>query len=505
MDEDVLFEQQMTSRVLPPCVFVIFGVTGDLTGRKLVPALYNLSQEALLPTHFACVGFARRDKNHQDFRNESYDAIQKFSRTKPESKEAFQSFSNLLFYHRSTFDDDAGYQSLKEFLAELDKELGTGGNRIFYLSTQPSYFTEIIDKLKRNGLIYDKCEKNKFSRVIIEKPFGHDLDSASTLQEEISTHLDESQIYRIDHYLGKETVQNLLYFRFANPIFEDLWNNRYIDHIQITVAEEIGIGTRGRFWEETGFLRDMVQNHTMQLLTLTMMEPPVNLGAEAIRDEKVKVLKSIEVLKPEEIDQDVIAAQYSAGFINGSPVPAYRQEENVAEDSRMETYMALKMQVNNWRWAGVPIYIRGGKRLTRRATEIALHFKQGASLFSQKSPNVLVMHIQPNEGISLKINCKVPGLAQAMQPVKMDFRYGSYFGGTPPEAYERLIYDCMAGDSTLFARYDEVLRSWEIMTPILKQWEKKRTGDLIFYPAGSQGPAEAEALIARDGRSWRLI
>lgn len=507
MEELTLSEQDLTSRVLEPCVFVIFGVTGDLTGRKLIPALYNLSQEALLPSHFACVGFARRDKTHQQFRKESYESTVKYSRTKPENATAFDNFANHLYYHQSNFDDDAGYAALKEFLEGIDQDLGTKGNRIFYLSTQPSYFPEIVEKLKKNGLIYDSKVKDKFSRVVIEKPFGHDLQSAIKLQEEVSHYLDESQIFRIDHYLGKETVQNLLYFRFANPIFEDLWNNRYIDHIQITVAEEIGIGTRGRFWEETGFLRDIVQNHMMQLLSLTMMEPPVNLTGEAIRDEKVKVLKAISPMSPEEIDQNVVSAQYGPGFINASPVIGYREEENVPKDSRVETYMAMKLFVNNWRWSGVPIYIRGGKRLTRRATEIAITFKSGINPFTQKNdtnPNVIVIHIQPNEGISLKINSKIPGLTQILQPVKMDFRYDAYFGGTPPEAYERLIYDCISGDSTLFARYDEVIRSWEIMTPILDRWNVNNK-EMIFYPSGSLGPQAADQLMENDGRAWRLI
>lgn len=509
MSEYSLSEQQLSSRLLDPCIFVIFGVTGDLTSRKLIPALYNLSQEALLPSHFACVGFARRDKTHQDFRKEAYEATLKFSRNKPKDEASFENFANQLYYHKSNFDEDEGYEKLKEFLDEIDKQLGTKGNRIFYLSTQPSYFPEIIEKLKKHGLIYDvRDEKEKFSRVVIEKPFGHDLKSAVALQEEISHYLDESQIYRIDHYLGKETVQNLLYFRFANPIFEDLWNNHYVDSIQITVAEEIGIGTRGSFWEETGFLRDIVQNHMMQLLSLTLMEPPVNMSAEAIRDEKVKVLKAITPMTPAEIDQNVIRAQYAPGFVNGQPVQGYREEANVPKDSNVETYFAMKLFVKNWRWSGVPIYIRGGKRLTRRATEIAITFRRGADPFGQKSekqsPNVLVLHIQPNEGISLKINSKVPGMAQVIQPVKMDFRYDSFFGGSPPEAYERLICDCMAGDSTLFARYDEVMESWEFMTPILQRWEEQKK-ETLHYASGSQGPIEADNLIQKDGRNWRLI
>jgi len=503
-----LEEPALHSKLADPCILVIFGASGDLTGRKLIPALYNLAHDALLPSHFACVGFARRDKSDDDFRNESKKDIDQFSRNKPAEDSLFQTFSQQMFYHKSTFDEDEGYESLKKRLEELDRQLGTKGNRIFYLSTQPSYFTTIIQKLSEHGLIYPRSEKKMFSRVIIEKPFGHDLNSAIDLQEDIVKHLDESQIFRIDHYLGKETVQNLLTFRFSNPIFEDLWNNHFVDNIQITVAEELGIGTRGRFWEEAGMIRDIVQNHVMQLLSITLMEPPVNFNANAIRDEKVKVLESVRPMSDEEIDRFVVRGQYAPGLINGEKVGSYRDEENVDPKSDVETYVAMKLFVDNWRWAGVPIYIRAGKRLTRRSTEIAITFKQAPAIFSESGkpfdPNVLVMHIQPNEGISLKINCKVPGQARVVQPVKMDFQYGSYFGGKPPEAYERLIADCMAGDSTLFARNDEVFASWRIHTPIIERWKKTKP-KFPNYAAGSQGPECSDDLLNADDRSWRLV
>jgi len=351
---------------------------------------------------------------------------------------------------------------------------------------------------------------DRWSRVIIEKPFGHDSDSAAELQKDISKNLDETQTYRIDHYLGKETVQNLLVFRFANSIFESMWNYKHIDHIQITVAEDIGIGTRGHFFEEEGLLRDIVQNHMMQLLSLVAMEPPVSLSAGAIRDEKVKVLQSIRPLSKEDFEHSVVRGQYGTGFINGEKVAGYREEKDVNPRSNIETYLALRFFIDNWRWAGVPFYLRGGKRLPKRSTEIAIIFKDAPGvLFQQQGkkndPNVLVIRIQPNEGISLKINCKVPGPSSPIQPVKMDFRYGSYFGQTPPEAYERLIWECILGDSTLFARADEVVQSWKIMTPILEHWAAHPPKDFPNYAAGSWGPKQSDEMISKDGRAWRLL
>jgi len=494
-----------------PCVLVIFGATGDLTSRKLIPALYNLAREGLLPKNFACVGFARRDKSNDAFRDEMKEAINEFSRAKPVDENLWQEFNKQIFYHRSEFDNDAGYDELKKLLDTLDKNFGTKGNRVFYLSTPPSYFPDIVKKLNQHHLIYNVNEvHDKWSRIIIEKPFGHDLKSAISLQKELTTYLDESQIFRIDHYLGKETVQNLLVFRFGNPIFEFQWNNHYIDNVQMTVAEEIGIGTRGKFFEEAGMLRDIVQNHMMQLLSIIAMEPPTNLSACSIHDEKVKVLESIRPIPTENIEKYAVRGQYGPGIIDGQEVIGYRQEDNVNPQSTVETYVALQLFIDNWRWAQVPFYLRAGKRLPKRVTEIAVTFKRAPGFaFEQKgkriASNVVVIRIQPDEGISLRINCKVPGQNSPLQPVKMDFRYGSYFGATPPEAYERLICDCMAGDSTLFARDDEVLASWKILTPILDYWASIRSVDFPNYPSGSWGPIEAERLLLRDGRDWRLL
>lgn len=511
--ENPLQESGRSPKIAEPCIMVIFGATGDLTSRKLLPALYNLMIDGELPSHFTCIGFARRDKTNEEFRNEMFDAISKFSRTKPIDKEAWDTFKEQIFYHRSEFDDDKGYQDLNLLLNDLDSKFGTKGNRLYYLSTQPSFFPTIVEKLNQHGLIYPS-DDSKWSRAVIEKPFGHDLKSAEALHTEISKYLDESQIYRIDHYLGKETVQNLLVFRFSNLIFESIWNNRHIDHIQITVSEEIGIGTRGRFFEEAGIVRDIVQNHMMQLLSLVAMEPPTSMKADAIRDEKVKVVESIRQFPIHKFDEYAVRGQYGKGFINGVEVKSYREEENVAKDSNVETYVALKLFIDNWRWDGVPFYLRAGKRLPKRATEIAISFKNApGSLFCPKGKklgkNLLVIRIQPDEGISLKMNCKVPGITEPLQPVKMDFKYNDYFGGAPPEAYERLISDCMAGDGTLFARIDEVLASWRLLSPLLEHWQAVKATDFPNYPSGSWGPKNAEELLlnveSNGSFFWRLI
>lgn len=505
-----LTETNRSFKIAESCILVIFGATGDLTARKLAPALYNLAREGQLPGHFACVGFARRPKSHDQFRDEMHEAINKFSRSLPIDESLWKTFREQFFYLQSEFDEDQGYEELHQLLNQLDSQLGTKGNRVYYLSVQPSYFTTIVEKLGQHHLIYSPDLPNKWSRIIIEKPFGEDTESAKKLQEDLIQYLDESQIYRIDHYLGKETVQNLLVFRFGNSIFESVWNNRYIDHIQITVAEEIGIGTRGRFWEEAGMLRDIVQNHMMQLLTLVTMEPPTNLYASSIHDEKVKVLESIRPFPEDQLDQFAVRGQYGPGFINGESVIGYREEENVNSHSFVETYVALQLFIDNWRWADVPFYLRAGKRLPKRATEIAITFKKAPGYLFQGvsstiDANILIIRIQPDEGISLKINCKVPALNNVMQPVKMDFRYGSYFGSTPPEAYERLICDCMAGDHTLFARDDEVLMSWKLLVPLLKHWQSQPTHQFPNYAAGTWGPVAAEDMLHRQDKHWRLI
>ena len=505
-----LEEQGHLQRSIQPCVLVIFGATGDLTGRKLIPAIYNLIREGQLPSQFACVGFARRDKSHEEFRAEMRDAVMKYSRTKPIDPAVWDTFAKQLFYHRSEFHESEGYERLRKFLLELDGQFGTQGNRAFYLSTQPSFFPTICDKLDEAKLIYPADDPDHFSRVIVEKPFGHDLKSAHALQNDLLRHMSEKQIYRIDHYLGKETVQNLLVFRFANSLFESLWNNRYIDHIQITVAEDIGIGTRGRFFEEAGYLRDIVQNHMIQLLSIVAMEPPVSLDANAIRDEKVKVLRSLRPFSTQDLEKNVIRSQYGKGFIDGEPVKAYREEENVNPGSSVETFVALRLFIDNWRWDGVPIYLRGGKRLPKRATEIAVQFKDPPDVLFQNLakrslPNVLTFRIQPDEGSALRINCKVPGQSNLIQPVKMDFLYGSYFGTSPPEAYERLICDCILGDSTLFAREDEVFQSWRLFTPLLEYWDAQKEKGLTSYESGSWGPKAADEILEREGRKWRLL
>lgn len=493
-----------------PCIMVIFGATGDLTSRKLLPALYNLAREGFLPANFACVGFARREKTDDGFRAEMKSAVNSFSRIKPEDK-LWQQFSEQLFYHQSEFHEDEGYEQLKVLLAKLDERFGTKGNRVFYLSTPPSYFSDIVQKLEQHGLIYNFNQvQDKWSRIIIEKPFGRDLKSALELQKELTKHLNESQIYRIDHWLGKETVQNLFVFRFANPIFEFLFNNHHVDSVQITVCEEIGIGTRGKFWEEAGMLRDIVQNHMMQLLSLIAMEAPAAMRSAPIHDEKVKVLNSIRPFTISELEQHAVRGQYGPGIIENQEVKGYRQEDNVAPDSTVETYVALQLFIDNWRWTKVPFYLRAGKRLRKRATEIAVFFKNVPGFVSQQigkhlNPNAIVIRIQPDEGISLRINCKVPGPTSPIQPVEMDFRYGSYFGAAAPEAYERLICDCMAGDSTLFAREDEVIASWRLLTPLLDYWESVKPTDFPNYPAGSWGPAEAERMLAKEEREWRVL
>lgn len=506
-----LEESYRIKKQTDPCIIVIFGATGDLTARKLLAALYNLAHDGQLPAHFACVGFARREKSHEAFRQEMYEAVNKYSRQRPVDMQIWQNFSEQLFYHQSEFDDDEGYRSLGELLKHLDVKFDTKGNRLFYLSTQPSFFPLIIKKLDGQNLLYKaKEEGRKWSRVIIEKPFGRDLASAQQLQSEISEYLSEDQIYRIDHYLGKETVQNLLVFRFSNSIFESIWNSHHIDHVQISVSEDIGIGSRGRLWEEAGMLRDIVQNHMMQLLSLVAMEPPTSLKADAIHAEKIKVMEALRPLPLDKLDLNIVRGQYGMGYINGENVAAYRDEDHVAKDSNVETFAALKLYIDNWRWAKVPFYLRAGKRLPKRSTEIAITFKEAPGYLFESSnikngANTLVIRIQPDEGISLKINCKIPGLSTLIQPVKMDFRYGSYFGSTPPEAYERLICDCMAGDNTLFARADEALSAWALLTPVLNRWSEEKPADFPNYAAGTWGPIAAERLIAQDGRAWRLL
>lgn len=409
-----LEEPNRSSRTMDPCVLVIFGATGDLTGRKLTPALYNLGREGMLPPNFATVGFARREKTHEEYRAEVKKDVSTYSRVKPIDETFWKNFEQQIFYHKSEFDDDAGYVALDALLKELDTKFATRGNRVFYLSVQPKYFPVIIQKLKTHGLIYNHHDKEKWSRVIIEKPFGHDSASAEELQKEISQYLDESQTYRIDHYLGKETVQNLLVFRFANSIFESIWNYKHIDHVQITVAEEIGIGTRGHFYEEEGLLRDILQNHMMQLLSLVAMEPPVSLSGSCIRDEKVKVIQSIRPLSEDDFQNTVIRGQYGSGLINGNDVISYRQEKDVNPNSNVETYLALRLFIDNWRWAGVPFYLRGGKRLPKEEPKLPSSLKMLPVFYFSREENGMIPISSPSafnlmKASHLKLTVKFQG------------------------------------------------------------------------------------------------
>jgi len=491
-----------------PCSVVIFGASGDLTYRKLVPALYNIAADGDLPAALSVVGFARREKSDAIFRTELKDATRKFSR-QGLNDELWQSFGERLFYHRSEFSDLDGYTRLAARLDELDAQRGTRGNRLFYLSVAPSEFGGILEKLAAVGL--NKSRNGAWSRVIVEKPFGTDLPTAQGLNQVVNDVFSEKDTYRIDHYLGKETAQNIMVLRFANGIFEPLWNHRYIDHVQITASEPLGVEARGPYYESSGALRDMVQNHLLQLLTLVAMEPPTDLTADSVRDEKVKVVRALRPMSPAEVAQNVVRGQYSAGAINGKNVIGYRAEERVNPKSMTETYVALKAHVDNWRWADVPFYVRVGKRLPKGGTEIAIQFKNAPNVLfnkdtAQVGPNVLVIRIQPDEGISLRIQAKRPGAAVRIEPVKMDFHYGTSFGKASPEAYERLLLDAMSGDATLFARRDEVEGAWKFIDLIEDAWHKSATPPpLCEYPAGSWGPKEADELLERDGRSWRRM
>jgi glucose-6-phosphate 1-dehydrogenase len=514
MDEmaNPLREGLQGERIPAPTTMVIFGASGDLTKRKLVPALYSLARDRLLPPVFNVVGVARRDMEHGVFRKAMREATDKYARRRPVEDELWKTFSDGIFYVNGTFEDPATYERLKKALADIDKERDTGGNRVFYLSTPPSEYPVIVKQLGAAGLI-NADKRGPFTRVIIEKPFGRDLESARSLNKEVHSVLREDQTYRIDHYLGKETVQNILAFRFANGIWEPLWNARYIDHVQLTVAESIGVEGRGGYFEQAGIVRDMVQNHMFQFLCLSAMEPPVAFEAEAVRDEKLKVLRSLRPLPadPKEVERFVVRGQYGKGFVNGQEVMAYRDEQGVAKDSTVETYVALKLSIDNWRWAGVPFYLRAGKALPKRVTEIAIHFKRAPhAIFGTLSrgkladePNVLSIRIQPDEGISLKFFSKVPGPTMELLPVPMEFRYGTSFGAEPPEAYERLILDCLLGDGTLFTRGDEVEASWTWIDRIEKAWRALPPPAFPNYAAGTWGPAEADRLIESDGRVWR--
>ena len=495
----------LSTRAVPqPCSVAIFGATGDLTHRKLLPALYNLAADGELPPAVTVIGFARREKTDEDFRREMEEAVRKFSRQTVRD-EIWKTFGQSIFYHQSDFSDEAGFKSLAERLDKIDKERGTRGNRLFYFAVAPDQFEPILKHLKAVGL--NKACQGSWARVIIEKPFGSDLASARELNRVVSDAFSEEQTYRIDHFLGKETAQNILVLRFANAIFEPLWNTRYIDHVQITAAETLGVEGRAGYYEGAGALRDMVQNHLLQLLCLIAMEAPSDLRADSIRDEKVKVVRGLRRMTAGEVSSNVVRGQYAEGAINGKSVPGYRSENNVDPKSMTDTFVALRLNIDNWRWWDVPIYMRVGKRLPKSGTEISVHFKKAPFVLFNKETNeanVLVIRIQPDEGISLRMQAKMPGTSFRIEPVKMDFHYGTSFGKASPEAYERLLLDAMSGDATLFARRDEVEEAWAFIDIIENAWsEKTNAPELSFYPAGSWGPEEADELLARDGRVWR--
>lgn len=492
---------------IEPRALVIFGATGDLTRRKLFPALYNLSVSRSLPAGFAVIGIARRPKSNEAFANEMHEAIARYSRRQPIDASAWSDLAGAISYVQGTFEDEATYEALARELERVDREHGTRGGRLYYLAVPPSEFPTIVDRLHAAGLTRIEPSRPTPS-VIVEKPFGHDLESAIELNREIKEHLEERQVFRIDHYLGKETVQNLLVLRFGNSIFEPIWNRNHIEYVEITVAEDIGIEGRGAFYEETGIVRDIVQNHALQLLCLVAMEPPIAWDANAVRDEKVKVLRALSPCDTSQIARSVVRGQYTAGDVRGDEVLGYRQEPNVAKESMTETFVALRMKLENWRWANVPFYLRAGKRLAKRVTEIAVHFRElPQRLFRDApgafaAPNVLVLRIQPDEGIALRFATKIPGSTIAIRNVAMDFRYGTAFGTSTPEAYERLLLDAMRGDATLFTRHDEVEAQWRFVDPILQAFRHDRP-KLEFYPAGSFGPLAADDLLRQDGRVWR--
>jgi glucose-6-phosphate 1-dehydrogenase len=490
---------------VPPTTLVIFGATGDLAKRKLLPALYNLAHEGALPERFHLVGVSRKEKENEDYRAECEQAIRSYSRRTPDEA-VLKGLLEHVQYVPGTFDEEAVYSQLREVLDGFEKADGEPLNRAFYLSTAPNFFPVIVDKLGESKLATHEGDE---VRLIIEKPFGTSLEEARELNRCVLATFEESQVYRIDHYLGKETVQNLLAFRFANGMFEPIWNRNYIDYVQITAAEDIGIGSRAEYYDRAGALRDLIQNHMLQLLCHVAMEPPVNFTAEEVRNEKVKVLEAIPPPAPEGVPEIAVRAQYTKGHAGGEDVPGYLEEEGVPPDSITETYAALRLEVDNWRWAGVPFYLRTGKRLARKVTEIAITLKPVPHLaFSQEGslgvqPNQLVLTLQPNEGVSLRLGAKIPGTRMIIRPVNMEFLYGTAFLSQSPEAYERLITDAMRGDATLFTRNDEVEAQWRICDPIVKAWAGT-PGPVPTYEAGSQGPEEAEALL-REGDRWRAI
>ena len=498
--------RQDRARPPDPCSFVIFGALGDLTRRLLVPALYNLAADDLLPEHFAVVGIARAEKSDEQFREMMRGALREFA-TVQVSTSIVDDLLARFFYVRGDFDDDATYRRLGEQVSKIDSKLGTGRNCVFYLATPPDVFATVADHLGRSGLAR---QDGGWRRLVVEKPFGIDLETARTLNRRLLSIFSENQLYRIDHYLGKETVQNIMVLRFANGLFEPLWNRDHIDHVQITVAETVGVEARGKFYDRTGTLRDMVPNHLFQLLALTAMEPPICFEADAVRTEKGKAIEAIQRFNMEAVSAHVVRGQYVAGRVEGRSVASYRNSEGVAPDSSTETFVALRLMMDNWRWAGVPFFLRTGKALAARKTEIAVKFKHAPFALFRDTPvdhlaqNLLVLRIQPDEGASLQFNAKIPGPSIRIDGVRMDFKYQDYFDAAPSTGYETLIYDCMLGDATLFQRADNIEAGWRVVQPILDAW-RQSDGGLSFYPAGSQGPDAAAQLLLRTDREWRAI
>ncbi len=497
-----------TNPLAAPCVMVIFGASGDLTKRKLIPALCNLAGDNLLSKQFAIVGFAGNDYTTESFRKMLGEEVPKYA-TVPVDQNLWNWFAERIYYVKGDFQDAEGYKKLQEQVAVADKEHNTQGNRFFYLAVAPRFFAPIAKILGDTGLA--KEENGQWARVIVEKPFGHDLASAKQLNRDLKKVLKEDQIYRIDHYLGKETVQNVMVFRFSNNIIEPLWNRNYVDHVQITAGETVGVEHRGGFYETAGALRDMVPNHLFQLLTLTAMEPPISFDADEVRNKQAEVLHAIQPLGPEDVLTHAVRGQYGEGMADGKPMAGYRSEPDVSPESNTETFVALKLYIDNWRWAGVPFYLRTGKRLARRTTEVVIQFRRTPFVLFRNTTvknvetNRLVIHIQPEEGISLSFGAKIPGSVMKLGLVNMDFDYSTYFGVEHNTGYERLMRDCMAGDATLFQRADMVEAGWSVIQPLLDVWHALPARDFPNYPAGSWGPAESDALLARDGRAWRPI
>lgn len=504
-----LREGLSTRRSAELCTIVVYGATGDLTARKLIPALYNLQLDGHMPSRFVIVAFARREKPDGEFRDDLFAALQEHSRNPPKNREEADSFLDRVHYFQGELDDPAAFEGLAGRLKELEGAHNLPGKRLFYAAVAPEFFEHIIFNMQSAGL--SRPGDGTWTRLIVEKPFGEDLETARALNGKLLSVFQENQIYRIDHYLGKETVQNLLAFRFANAIFEPLWSSRHIDHVQITMAEEVGMpGRRGQYFDKAGITRDVVQNHVLQLLCLTAMEPPASLDADSLRDEKVRVLRAIRTPTPEQVASQVVRGQYGAGSSRGKELAAYREENQIEPDSVTETYLAWRLEVKNWRWAGVPFLLRAGKRLPKRATEIAVVFKSPPhEIFSvqhdNRRPNTLALRIQPNEGISVTFSAKQPGLSTTLQPVQMDFRYGSSFGQPSPEAYERLLLDAIIGDGSLFTRADEVEEAWRLCTALQEGWNSHPRPGFPNYEAGTWGPEEADRLTRDLVSGWRKL